>query len=72
MDAEEVDDAQGFLAYLAGMRSELQNGVSNWENVDLPGFLEAMAAWVKDGRLAADANPWRHAANLLRAGAFYE
>ena len=71
IDAEEVEDSQSFLAYLAGMRSELQNGAGDWENVDLPSFLEAMAACVKDAGVG-DANPWRHTAKLLRAGALYE
>ena len=72
MDAERVGDRDAFLDFVTAMRGELHNGAESWENVDLATFLEAMAAWVRDWQGPFDANPWKHAAALLQAGAFYE
>ena len=72
MDVDRVNDQASFLAFLAGMRSDLDEGALAWESASLGSFLEAIEAWTTDSRLPAQANPWRHAADLLRAGAFYE
>jgi hypothetical protein len=72
MDVDGVNDQEGFLAFLAAMRSDLEEGALTWESANLGSFLEAMEAWATDSRASAAANPWRHAAELLRAGAFYE
>lgn len=72
MNVEQVSDRDSFVAYLGAMRSQLQSGGESWENIKLDDFLEAMAAWAHDWQEPCDLNPWKHAANLLRAGAFYE
>jgi len=72
MDVDGVKDQASFLAFLAAMRSEFAEGALAWESANLGSFLEAMAAWVADSTVPAEPDPWRHAADLLRAGAFYE
>jgi len=72
MDVDGVRDQASFLAFLAAMRSDFAEGALAWESAKLGSFLEAMAAWAADSRAPTQANPWRHAADLLRAGAFYE
>ena len=75
MDDDEVHDRDSFVRYIATLRAELddQDRGWNWENQDLPSFLEAMQAWVADTNGATpETNPWRHAAVLLTAAAVYE
>ena len=72
MDVEKVHDRESFFEFVVAMRNELDVGANGWENADLAAFLEAMAAWARDWQRPADANPWRHAAALIRAGALYE
>ena len=72
MDVDGVKDQASFLTFLAAMRSDLKEGALAWESANLDSFLEAMEAWATDSRAPAQADPWRHAAELLRAGAFYE
>ena len=72
MGVEQVSDRDSFVEFVAKMRNEVLVGSETWENVGLPDFLEAMAAWARDWQQPFDANPWKHAAALLQAGAFYE
>jgi len=72
MDVDAVSDQAGFLAFLGAMRADFAEGALAWESAKLGSFLEAMEAWATDASVPAQANPWRHAAQLLHAGAFYE
>jgi hypothetical protein len=72
MHVDEVKDQTTFLAFLAAMRSDFAEGALAWESAKLGSFLEAMEAWAADSHAPAQTNPWRHAADLLHAGAFYE
>jgi hypothetical protein len=72
MDVEQVRDRDDFLSFLSARRAELSDGGENWENIDLPAFLEAMEAWAKDWQGPFSNNPWQHVAALIQAGAFYE
>jgi hypothetical protein len=72
MDVDGVNDQASFLAFLAAMRTDLEEGALAWESANLGSFLEAMEAWATDSRVPVKADPWRHAADLLHAGAFYE
>ncbi|RUM18045.1 hypothetical protein EFQ99_33610 [Rhizobium vallis] len=72
MNIENVIDQQSFLKYLTSMRTDFEIGAVRWENTDLASYLEAMNAWLKDSAPQSEANPWKLAAFLLQAGAFYE
>jgi hypothetical protein len=74
MDSDQVTDAKTFAAFVNQLRAELDDPKRSeeWENTDLPTFLEAMAAWAGDWQKPAESNPWRHAANLLVAASIYE
>jgi hypothetical protein len=74
MEHDEVHDHRSFAQYVMQLRVELDDPCrqSDWENVDLQGFLNAMAAWAIDYDKPADGNPWRHAAGVLAAASVYE
>jgi hypothetical protein len=75
VEIDDVTDAKSFSRFVHAFRKELSDPEKSeeWENVDLPSFLEAMEAWSADsGSTATDANPWRHAADLLSAAKIYE
>ncbi len=74
MEHDEVHDRSSFIRYLASLRTELNDPLASadWENVDLPAFLEAMQAWATDCKEPANSNSWRHAADLLTAAITYE
>ncbi|HEV7288363.1 DUF7660 family protein [Sphingomonas sp.] len=71
MDHDRVHDQASFAEYLEGLREELGSG-ANWENTTLPDFLQAMEAWARDWNQPAEANPWRHAAEVITAATIYE
>ena len=74
MEHDEVHDRASFVKYVAALRAQLADPVASteFENVDLLSFLEAMQAWATDWRKSADGNPWRHAADVLTAALIYE
>jgi hypothetical protein len=74
MDHGDVLDRASFAKYVAQLRAELADPDrrAEWENIDLPSFLKAMAAWAEDQREPANNNPWRHAAEVLTAATIYE
>ena len=74
MDHTSVQDQVSFAKYVAQLRVEIGDPEQRekWENVDLWSFLEAMAAWAVDLRQPANANPWRHAADVVTAALIYE
>lgn len=72
MDSDQVKDRADFLEFISGLRAELASGGEDWENIDLPTYLEAMARWVKDWHGYLSDNPCQHAAMLLEVAAIYE
>ena len=44
----------------------------DWADADLRSFLELLEAWASDSENPANPNPWRHAADVVRAGLIYE
>jgi hypothetical protein len=74
MEQHGVHDKASFARYVAGAVAELDDPIlsQKWENVDLRSFLMEIEAWASDLDQAAHPNPWRHAADVLRAGMIYE
>lgn len=74
MGHEDVHDQASFATYVATLRADLDDLTrrAQWENTDLPAFLDALAAWATDWGEPAHSNPWRHAADVLTAAMVYE
>ena len=75
-----VETREQFVAFVRQMEADLREGASSWENVDLPTFLEALAAWV-EAMDAAYMNMkqeppsqvnWKFFAQALAAATIYE
>ena len=69
-----------FAIFVDELRAAFESNGDNWENADLPSFLEAMSAWVRDmdgyylnkGEAMPTKIPWEVFANVLRASSMYE
>ena len=74
MDHTDVHDRAGFGRYIVRLLADLDDPAlsQRWENTDLRSFLEMMEAWAADSERPANPNPWRHAADVVRAGLIYE
>ncbi|QGP78376.1 DUF7660 family protein [Sphingobium sp. CAP-1] len=74
MTIDAVHDPASFASYILSLRREFDNpdAKEKWENTDLSSYFEAMAAWAVDWKGSVQANPWRHAAELIRAATIYE
>lgn len=82
MNICEVKDVQNrgeLIEFINILIKELRESPEEWENKDLPSFLEAMSAWVTDmdgyysnqGRLTPEPN-WEMFAQILAAASVYE
>lgn len=74
MEYEIVNDQASFARYVARLIAELDDPIlsQKWENTDVRSLFEAMEAWASDSDMPADSNPWKHAADVLRAGTIYQ
>ena len=71
------DDLAGFVAEL---KADLLRNPEDWENPDLPSYLEAMTAWIQSmeafyqnaGRGFPDPPSWKTFAEILLAARIYE
>ncbi|WP_406472610.1 hypothetical protein [Streptomyces sp. NBC_01615] len=77
---DHVDSREDLAAFVRSLlRSHAAEGDS-WENADLAGFLEALAAWIDDaegwysnaGREMPASSDWSFFAQALRAATTYE
>ncbi|CAL9448593.1 DUF7660 family protein [Streptomyces sp. enrichment culture] len=77
---EHVDSREDLAAFVRSLcRSHAENE-SSWENADLPGFMEALAAWIDDAdgwyrNTARELPPdgdWAFFARALQAATVYE
>lgn len=66
--------------FIYDLHDDLLNNEESWENINLPSFLEAMAAWVESsdevikpgGGVFTENEPWGIVAMLLYVGSRYE
>lgn len=74
MEHDEVHDKASFARYVAQLTADLDDPILSrkWVNTDLRSFLEEMEAWASDSSEPANPNPWRHAADVIRAARIYE
>ena len=78
--ADTVETRDDLVAFVERLRADLAASRSQWENADLPQYLEALAAWVADmdGYFANNGDPvpkapsWRLVAQMLDAAKHYE
>lgn len=78
--AGRVNSAATFAEFVRALAANLQRGDPDWENDDLPRYLDALARWVDDsaGYYAAQGLPapeqptWKHVADMLIAATMYE
>ncbi len=77
---EAVRTREDFIAFVESLARDVERGACDWENADLPSFLNAMAAWVQDmdgyyknlGEPMPDPPTWMTFAQILSAALVYE
>jgi hypothetical protein len=69
-----------FVAFVRTLADQCRRRPEEWENRDLPSYLEAMAAWVEDmdgyyqnrGEAVPDQPTWKTLKDILQAARVYE
>jgi XTP/dITP diphosphohydrolase len=59
-------------AFVGNLRADLKTNSKDWDNNDLPAYLEAIEGWLKDNKQLDDEPRWRLLAKALLAGSRYE
>lgn len=79
-EADAVNTRADFVSFVKRLLAVYGDRPDWWENVDLPSFLEVLAAWVDGmdsgyknrGEILPDQPTWRVVADMLLAAAIYE
>lgn len=77
---QQVQSREDFVAFLGALRADLQKNPEQWQNRDLPAFLEAMSAWMEDmegyyrnrGEPVPDQPRWQTLGQILLAARVYQ
>lgn len=72
MNPKEVTSKTNLIDYLHYLRKNLQEKPTEWNNISLADYLEAIEAWLIDSRALPETADWRMAAELFFAGKIYE
>ncbi len=75
-----IQSREDLVAFVRALRVQLQHSPEEWENRDLPSFLEALAAWVADmegyyqnrGESIPRQPSWKVLGEMLSAAKVYE
>lgn len=78
--ANAVRTRDDFVAFIEALRLDCSTNGTAWANPDLPSFLDAAGAWIRDsdgyyrnvGLDPATLSPWRLLADILMAARVYE
>lgn len=79
-EVERIETREDLAAFVELLRLDYEREPGEWENDDMPSFLEALAAWAADmpgyfenrGLDPADVPPWRLVGMMLLAAKSYE
>ncbi|MBI6550528.1 DUF7660 family protein [Xenorhabdus lircayensis] len=80
MNTKEIKTREDFIEFLETLSSNARNNLNEWENKDLPSYLEAMSSWIEDmdgyyvnQKLSVPENiNWTFIADILMAARVYE
>lgn len=81
INTKTINNREDFILFLQGFKDSLSRHPEEWENVKLPDFLEAMAAYTKDIQgyynntgQSLDANDasWKVFTDILMGAKIYE
>jgi hypothetical protein len=72
MELTDVRSRSEFDRFMTKFRQDLAARPDDWENADLPRFLDAMAAWIDDVEVHSSPEAWSLLAAALSAAKIYE
>lgn len=78
--ARAVQTREDLAAFVSELKADLDANPDDWENADLPSFLDAMGGWIGDmhgyyantGQVLSELSPWTIFAHILIASRSYE
>lgn len=79
-DTKHITTREDFIAFLDIVREDFEKNGLNWENQDIPGFIEAFQTWLESSKNyytnvgidIATVSPWQEVADAFAAARIYE
>ena len=80
INPEDIKTKNDLVKFVESLAKEASTASKDWENEDLPSFLEAMAAWIEDmdgyyknrGEPIPSQPSWKTIGEILKAATIYE
>lgn len=67
---DSVKTKDDFIKFVGLLIMDYENNIEEWENVDIPSFLDALKNYTLDTE--SDSPTWNYFANILMMGSNYE
>lgn len=79
-DTKDIATREDLIAFLDIVRDDFEKNGQNWENHDIPTFIEAFQAWLGSSKNyyrnvgidMATVSPWKEMADAFAAARIYE
>ncbi|WP_066172204.1 DUF7660 family protein [Bacillus marinisedimentorum] len=72
MEIESIKSKEELISFIDNLKNDLVTNQTEWENLSLEDYLEAIKSWVEDTNSLPSNPNWSTLAEILMAGKFYE
>ncbi|KGP91049.1 hypothetical protein N780_17465 [Pontibacillus chungwhensis BH030062] len=72
MEIESIKSKEELISFIDNLMDDLVTNQTEWENLTLGDYLEAIKGWVEDTNSLPSNPNWTTIAKILMAGKFYE
>lgn len=72
MEIENIRSKEELISFINKLKNDFLTNKTEWENIYLEDFLEAIKSWIEDTDSLPSNPNWNTIAKILMAGKFYE
>jgi hypothetical protein len=72
MEIESIKSKEELISFIDKLKNDLVTNQTEWENLSIEDYLEAIKGWVEDTNSLPSNPNWSTIAEILMAGKFYE
>ncbi|SFA99522.1 MULTISPECIES: hypothetical protein [unclassified Bacillus (in: firmicutes)] len=72
MNTKNIENREEFISFIDELKKDLFANKTEWENLTLEDYLEAIKGWMEDTNSLPSNPNWSTFAEILMSGKFYE
>ncbi|RSK26281.1 hypothetical protein EJF36_05080 [Bacillus sp. HMF5848] len=72
MKTESINSKEDLVSFIDKLKNDFETNKTEWENLSLDDYLEAIKGWVEDTNSLPSNPNWNTFAEILMAGKYYE